>query len=164
MEDIADALGVTKPFIYYQFASKIEILSEICEWATGDAFDAVQPATDETLTPMQRYEVFIRSFTMAILQDRKLIQIYFREELNLPDDIAARIHELRRGVQDILLKIIEAGVKSGVFEVRDPALSTLIISGMSSYAFAWYRDHGRLDQVAITEEVLDMALRIVAKS
>jgi hypothetical protein len=34
---------------------------------------------------------------------------------------------------------------------------------MSSYAFAWYRDKGRLDLEHVTEHIVQMALKLVRK-
>ena len=39
-----------------------------------------------------------------------------------------------------------------------------MIAGMSSYAFAWYRDKGRLDLEHVTEHIVQMTLKLVRKS
>jgi hypothetical protein len=43
-------------------------------------------------------------------------------------------------------------------------MSALVIAGMSSYAFAWYRDKGRLDLEHVTEHIVQMALKLVRAS
>jgi hypothetical protein len=40
-------------------------------------------------------------------------------------------------------------------------MGALMIAGMSSYAFAWYREHGRLKLEEVTEEVTRAALKLV---
>jgi hypothetical protein len=36
-----------------------------------------------------------------------------------------------------------------------------VIAGMSSYAFAWYRENGRLEQQEVTDRIVRMALKLV---
>src|ERR1700752_4809353 len=42
MDALAEALGVTKPFIYYQFRDKAEILGAICRTGADLSLDAVE--------------------------------------------------------------------------------------------------------------------------
>lgn len=161
VSDISDRLGMTKPFIYYHFHSKVDILIEICERGTRDALEAVERAIADQSTPTARYTAFVRAFADAVLEDYKFVLIYFREELNLPEQSATKINAMRRHINDMLLGILEDGNASGEFRVNDPRLSALIIAGMASYAFAWYRGKGRLKKDEIVEEITRSSLKLV---
>ena len=41
-------------------------------------------------------------------------------------------------------------------QIEDPRIGALVIAGMSSYAFAWYREHGRHDQQEVTDRIVRM--------
>lgn len=161
VSDISDRLGMTKPFIYYHFHSKVDILIEICERGTRDALEAVERAIADQLTPTARYTAFVRAFADAVLEDYKFVLIYFREELNLPEQSATKINAMRRHINDLLLGILEEGNASGEFRVNDPKLSALIVAGMASYAFAWYRGKGRLKKDEIVDEIARSSLKLV---
>jgi len=103
----------------------------------------------------------VRAFADAVLEDYKFVLIYFREELNLPEQSATKINAMRRHINDLLLGILEEGNASGEFRVNDAKLSALIVAGMASYAFAWYRGKGRLKKDEIVDEITRSSLKLV---
>jgi TetR/AcrR family transcriptional regulator, cholesterol catabolism regulator len=161
MEAIADRMGATKPFVYYHFDSKAVMLVEICERATADALAAVDEVLRRPAAPIARLEAFLRAFTQAALKNHEFVAIYFREEFSLPEDARARINAMRKSIDRKLREVLADGVASGDFAIDDPGVTALVLEGMSSYAFAWYRDAGRLDLAQVTELIVRMAMRTV---
>ena len=49
-------------------------------------------------------------------------------------------------------------------DALQPQAAALLVAGMSSYAFAWYRDKGRLDLDSVVGQIVEMALKMVKKS
>lgn len=161
MSDIADRLGVTKPFIYYHFDSKAKILIEICERGTRDALEAVELAVQGKSDPLERFEAFVRAFTNSVLEDYKFVLIYFREEINLPPESAGKITRMRRTINDMLIEILEDGAKAGLFKVNSAQLSAFIVAGMASYVFAWYRGDGKYAKDEVIDEIASSSLKII---
>lgn len=162
MDAIAERLGASKPFIYYHFKSKVELLVAICEMGTSEALAATVRAVSADGGAKKRFEEFVRGFTSSVLKHHRFTAIYFREEINLPKEARDRIHAMRKSIDRALRSLLIEGVESGDFELKDPQISGLIIAGMSSYAFAWYRETGRLDQQKITDSIVEMALKLVS--
>ena len=162
VDAIAERLGATKPFVYYHFQSKLDILVEICERSNRDALAAVESAMLAEGTPRARLEQFLRDFTNIALQQHQLVAIYFREEMSLPEDASERINQMRKTISLRLGSLLKEGIDSGEFQVEDPRIGALVIAGMSSYAFAWYRERGRLDQLEVTDRIVKMALKLVS--
>jgi AcrR family transcriptional regulator len=163
VNELAERLGATKPFVYYHFKSKADILIEICERGTSDALAATEKALSMGGDPMQRFESLVREFTRVALKNHQFVAIYFREEFNLPQAATDRINAMRKTINSRLRNLLAEGVAAGDFEIGDPGMSALVIAGMSSYAFAWYRDKGRLDLEHVTEHIVQMALKLVRK-
>lgn len=161
VEAIAERLGATKPFVYYHFESKVDMLVEICERGTGDALSAIDQALQQEGTPMEKFDRFVRAFTRVALKNHEFVAIYFREEFNLPRDAIERIHLMRKSIDRKMRDVLTEGVASGDFDIDDPGMAALVIAGMSSYAFAWYREHGRLDLEKVTDYVAQMARKLV---
>ena len=162
VDAIAERLGATKPFVYYHFQSKLDILVEICERSNRDALAAVESAMLAEGSPRVRLEQFLRDFTNIALQQHQLVAIYFREEMSLPEDASERINQMRKTISLRLGSLLKEGIDSGEFQVEDPRIGALVIAGMSSYAFAWYRERGRLDQLEVTDRIVKMALKLVS--
>jgi AcrR family transcriptional regulator len=164
VDALAERMGATKPFVYYHFASKSEILIEICERGTADALLAIQRALEVSDSVMARFEAFVREFTRIALTNHVFVAIYFREEFNLPEEARERINQMRKTINRKFQNLLSEGKDSGEFDIEDPGMSALVISGMSSYAFAWYRDKGRLDLDRVTEHIVQMSVKLVRRS
>lgn len=162
VDAIAERLGATKPFVYYHFQSKSDILVEICEHSTRSVLAAAENAMSAKGSAWLRLEQFLREFTNVVLQEHQLVAIYFREEISLPLEAAERINQMRKSVDRRLSALLSEGIESGEFELEDPRIGALVIAGMSSYAFAWYRDRGRLDQQEVANRIVHMALKLVS--
>jgi AcrR family transcriptional regulator len=164
VDAIAERLGATKPFVYYHFHSKVDILVEICEKSNRDVLAAAESAMSTIGSPRVRFEQFLREFTHVALQQRQLVAIYFREEISLPPDASERIKQMRNSINLRLTALLNEGINTGDFQIEDPRMGALVIAGMSSYAFAWYRENGRLDQQEVTNRIVKMALKLVSAS
>lgn len=164
MDAIAERMGATKPFVYYHFESKADMLVEICERATAQALEAAERALALDGPPTLKFEAFVRDFTRVALSNHTFVAIYFREEFSLPEAARARINQMRKALDRKLRGLIAEGAASGDFDVDDPGITALVVAGMSSYAFAWYRDTGRLGLESVVEQIVRMAVRMVARA
>jgi AcrR family transcriptional regulator len=161
VDAIADRIGVTKPFIYSHFKSKIELLIEICERANRDALAVANKATTQKLEVIGQLSLFVREFTDVVLAQHNYVSIYFREQIHLPPADARRIANIRKQIDKKLQEILARGKKEKVFQFDDLAMCSLVIAGMLSYAFAWYREGGRLSNNEICEQMILYVLRVV---
>lgn len=161
VDAIAERVGATKPFIYSHFKGKIDLLVEICERANQDALVVAVKAASQKVDAVEQLRIFVREFTDVILAEHRYVSIYFREQIHLPPADAKRIATLRKQIDRKLQEILARGRKDGQFEFDDQAMCSLVIAGMLSYAFAWYREGGRLKNDEIREQMLVYVLRVV---
>ncbi|MGH3951586.1 MAG: TetR/AcrR family transcriptional regulator, partial [Pseudonocardiaceae bacterium] len=96
IEDIGAAAGITGPSVYYHFASKAELLTDIVERG-AKAIDhyvvkAVAEGTDhaDTLERMTRY------YALYAHAQRDLVGVMVGEVIHLPPDAAARYRDVQR--------------------------------------------------------------------
>src|SRR5215469_17525502 len=67
LDDIATELGVTKPFIYTHFRSKVDLLAALCTPTIELSLDAVSRAAKSPGTPTERLHRAIVDFTRVVL-------------------------------------------------------------------------------------------------
>ena len=130
------------------------------------ALSAIEPMPCDSSpgTPMERFESSVRAFTRMALANHVFVAIYFREEFNLPEDAREAINQMRRSINHKMQTLLTEGKANGDFDIDDPGISALVISGMASYAFAWYRDTGRLDLDHVTDYIVQMMIKLVRRS
>ncbi len=161
IDAIAEKFGATKPFVYYHFESKADLLAEICQRGTVRALNAADRAISANGTPGERLDQFVTEFTSIALENHNYVTVYFREEINLPKPHTDRINAMRKEIDKKLTKLLEEGIAAGEFDVADPQMCCLVIAGMASYAFAWYREGGRLSPDEIAEQMRQLVRNMV---
>jgi AcrR family transcriptional regulator len=161
LDDIAAELGVTKPFIYTHFRSKVELLAALCKPTIEMSLAAVEEAAAMGGTPTERLYRAVVDFTRVVLSRQSNIAIYFREEKSLAPEALAEINALRRKFDHVLTGLLEEGAAAGEFELEDAGLASLAIGGMISWAYTWHRPSGRLKLDELCAKMADTALRMV---
>lgn len=160
LDDIAAQLGVTKPFIYTHFRSKVELLGALCKPTIEMSLAAVVNAANGEGTATERLHRAIVDFTEVILRRQANIAIFFREEKNLAPETLAEITALRKKFDRGLSQLLADGVAAGEFEIKDCKLAALALGGMISWAYTWHRPNGRLTLEDMSARMADLALRM----
>jgi AcrR family transcriptional regulator len=161
LEQVADALNVTKPFIYTHFASKNELLAEISSRAIMLAHESLNRALTQQGSASERLKVVTRDFMAAVLSHQAHAVIYSREEKELAQADRDKINTLRREFDHKLVGLIEDGVASGEFEVEDIRLAALCIGGIIGWSQVWFRPKGRLTIAEVSEGAANLMLAMV---
>jgi AcrR family transcriptional regulator len=160
LDDIAAALGVTKPFIYTHFRSKTDLLAALCTPTIEQSLAAVADAAKGPGTPTRRLYRAVIDFTKVVLQRQANIAIFFREEKHLAPEALAEITALRKRFDRTLSKLLTEGVAAGEFVVVDVSLAALAIGGMISWAYTWHRPNGRLPLDELCARMSKLALQM----
>ncbi len=110
LEDIADAMGITRPALYHYGMSKEELYIEIGTIATGKLHAAIATAIeektglDEVLTYFRRYMEIVHGYTTAcfVLTDRRqLSAIEFKKDRIRQRDFLLSVQSMiERGIAD----------------------------------------------------------------
>ena len=161
LDDIAAELGVTKPFIYTHFRSKVELLAALCQPTIEMSLEAVSHASDSIGTPIARLRDATRGFAKVVLQRQANIAIFFREEKNLAPEALDAINTLRKKFDRVLSGLLAEGIAAGQFTIPDVNVAALAIGGMISWAYTWHRPEGRLSIDDVCDRLADLALRMV---
>ena len=160
LDDIAAALGVTKPFIYTHFRSKTDLLAALCTPTIEMSLAAVANAAKGPGTPTDRLYRAVVDFTKVVLERQANIAIFFREEKHLAPEAMAEITTLRKRFDSTLSRLLTEGVAAGEFEVADVSLAALAIGGMISWAYTWHRPNGRLPLDELCARMAELALQM----
>jgi AcrR family transcriptional regulator len=144
LDDIAGKLGVTKPFIYTHFRSKVELLEAICRPTIEMSLAAIADAAAQQGTSAARLFSGVVAFTKVVLTRQANIAVYFREEKNLSAAGLDDINALRKRFDRVLSDLLEEGANVGEFHIADIRVAALAIGGMVSWAYTWYQPGGRL--------------------
>ncbi|MFA7438222.1 TetR family transcriptional regulator [Castellaniella sp.] len=161
IDQIADRLGVTKPFIYYHFKSKADILAEVCGRTTAIVAGIAETSADTEGPVEQRLHELVRQLALEITKGHKYLAVYFREEKHLPEKAAKKLSLDRRRFNDAIARLLREGQASGAFQVPSVSIVTQAITGMCTWIFNWYRPTGSLSAEGVADMMADLALSMV---
>jgi AcrR family transcriptional regulator len=161
LDDIAGKLGVTKPFIYTHFRSKVELLEAVCRPTIEMSLEAIARAAQRPGKAADRLFDGVVNFAKVVLQRQANIAVYFREEKHLSEAGLAEINALRKRFDRTLSDLLEEGARAGEFHIADVRVAALAIGGMVSWAYTWYQPDGRLSFDDIGARLAHFALQMV---
>jgi AcrR family transcriptional regulator len=117
------------------FGGKSDILVEICEQAIRFSIDLAERVARDKGAPAQKLRRLARDFTAIVIDNQDDLAIASREMKFLP---RKRILRMQERFDRILGGVLAQGVARGQFDIPDPDLTGLAISGMIIGIYRWY--------------------------
>jgi AcrR family transcriptional regulator len=160
IQDIVDALGVTKGTFYYYFDSKEQLLMDIHSKYIDELLMKQQeimadPNKNCKTKLFENMELLIKQIKTHGHQAR----VFFREMRNLNEDNLTVIKKKREEFRLNLQKIIESGMESGEFRKDLRAdMVTFGILGMCNWSYNWFNPNGPVSDHELTETYLEIVL------
>ena len=158
LDQVAEQMRMTKPFIYAHFRSKGELLAAICAQGISVSLLAIDRALASGGSARDRLSCFAHDFTLSVLESQKHIAIYTREEKNLAPQDRDTIQAMRREFDRKLTGLLDRGVASGEFQIAETPVAALAIGGIASWASVWFRPGGRLAARQIAQHMTALVL------
>lgn len=149
LDEIANALNVTKPALYYYFKSKQELIYECHELAMKIGDQVLKDAIASESTGYGRITAFMRNYIAHLTDQMGAPAILHDFSAMTPAD-RKKITARRRKFDLQLRNIIEEGVRDGSIAPCDARLAVFWFMGAISSISQWYHADGTLtgDQVA----------------
>jgi AcrR family transcriptional regulator len=164
MQEIAEALGVTRTAVYYYFKNKDEILTALVEEVTLRAKRlSSQAVTALDADPRERLRLLVHQHTMLILNHYNEFRVIQRTEQQLPERAYRANEDAKRAVLNNFSAAIEAGVKEGVFRVVDAKITAFTLIGMCSWPAFWYKPEGSSSAAEIADTIAELAVQSVVR-
>jgi AcrR family transcriptional regulator len=165
LKDIADAVGLSRPAIYYYFPSKDLLLEELLTGVTISAariFDELEKRSD--LTPLERIREAARGLVLWVTERRQHFKAIDRSENELPPNILSRHRDAKRRVLSGLVSLIDEAIARGEARSVDSRVTAFAILGMCNWTAWWYVPGAGLGAREIADHISDMAVHAVRRS
>jgi AcrR family transcriptional regulator len=165
MNEIADALGVTRTAIYYYFKNKEAILIALTDNITRVAAElAEQAAQYKDSTAVDALRRVVNTHVSLILDHADQFRIVEHSEERLPPRLRAAAADYRRGVLNNFSAVIERGIQAGEFRPTDARVTALAIIGMCNWTAWWFQPGGRKSRKEIAEIMSDLAVHATTRA
>lgn len=154
LEDIAATLKVTKASLYYYFATKEELLYEVHLLSMHDVLSRLDAARVTYSSPMEQLQEALTQHLRLLAADYEGAFL-LQQEYDLPEPYRQEIVSLRDRYEQGVLEIVQEGVRSRIFRVKDARIAVRMMLGGVNWFLRWYRADGRLTADEIADAYLD---------
>lgn len=164
LQDIADALGVTRPALYYYVKSKDELLAKLAaDVAGGSAVQITELAGRPDLDAAGKLREIVRLTALRQATQPERFRLLIRSEAELPAELSDAYDTSRRAVLRTVTGVIEEGARAGRFRPVDARIAALGVIGMWNWVAWWFRpDRDSADAVA--DQLADMAIAALQRA
>ena len=165
MQDIANAVGLSRPALYHHFENKQQILAALVEDITLHSARETEriAAQANDSDPRRILQDAVEAYAASILAKPELFAVLLREERNLPGHIRALQAKGKRDLLDSFTRLLRKGMDAGVFRDIDPAFTALCIFGMCNWTIEWFQPGGRIKQDQAAAKIAGLCLAMVQR-
>jgi AcrR family transcriptional regulator len=140
LDDIGEALGVTKGALYYHIKNKEEILKLIFMTVLAVSEEPLRQIARSGASPAEKLNRAIAHHAAVAADRSPAMTVFYREDVHLTGPFAREIAARKKAYERLFEGIIEEGISSGQFrQDLDPKIAAFGILGMCNWLSQWYR-------------------------
>jgi AcrR family transcriptional regulator len=149
LDDIAGALEVTKPTLYYYVENKEQLLFECFRAGLEPIRAAIREAGAGSLQARARLRVVLLRYAQAIASEFGWCMVR-AEDQDLGAAMQKHVKALKSEIDQGIRRLIREGIADGSIGPCDPKMTSFALAGALNWIAHWYRGDQSLsaDQVA----------------
>ena len=157
--DVAEALGVSKPFLYYYLKNKDDMLFECSRIATEQLHSMLDEVRSAKLSGWDRLVRLLRGYAQVMTTDFGVCLIRNTAPGFLPPEARDKLWTGRRRLNTEVERIIAQGIADGSIRSCDPKIVSFALFGAFNWISFWYREDGPLNPETIADYYIDLFAR-----
>lgn len=167
MQDIAEAVGLTKAGLYHHVGSKDRLLYEIMNYGMDILDESVLEKVKTIEDPREKLRQTIVGHIDLVVRARDLeITVILHENRSLKSALRKKINARKKAyiqyLEDLIVQVQE---QSGQEPLIPPILAAFNLLGIINWLYQWYRPEGSIKQDELARECVDFFLRgLIGKS
>ncbi|WP_326837545.1 TetR/AcrR family transcriptional regulator [Amycolatopsis rhabdoformis] len=160
LQDIAEAIGITRPGLYNYISSKEMLLAALVADVTGSTAQMLRDIRQRDLSATEKLRAFVRALVLQRAAAPERFRVLDRTESALPEPIAGEHQAAKREVLSEAEAIIAEGIATGELQPKSERVAALSVIGMANWVAWWFHpgpDHPAepiADQIA--QNAVDM--------
>ncbi|UJL45499.1 TetR family transcriptional regulator [Virgibacillus sp. NKC19-16] len=164
IQDIVNALGVTKGTFYYYFSSKEQLLMDIHQDYITNLLERQNRIINRASTQKEKLTEIIRLLITDIAEKGPSARVYFREMRHLAHENIATIKQKREQFRLNIENVVQVGIAEREFhaDLRADMIAFGIL-GVTNWSYNWFNPDGEVSPEALTKIYADMILTGIMK-
>ena len=162
MWHLARAVNLSKPALYHYVTSKEALLVELYEGVTVEGVESAKRMLRRPVPPLEAIHQLLVERIIYTCENRRLLQIFFEEEAEIPEDLTRTMRKQRRAYEDSLITLLQRGVKDGsiAFDTT-PRIVVNAMLGAAHWCYKWYQPDGEKSSRELAEDITELLLQAI---
>jgi AcrR family transcriptional regulator len=156
---ICERLKVTKPFVYWYFADKSDILDTLSLAAAKATLGVLKEHLSGEERIAERLRSGLQDFANSYIRHFKAGTFYYREPAAHSIETRERIRSMASEFHRDLTALLQTGIDVGVLPRQDAKMTAFAIGGIVGFMHTWYKDDGPLPPEVVAERLTETMLR-----
>ena len=158
INEIADAVHLTKAGLYYYIKGKQDLLYQIMDFAMSVLEREVVEAAQQEPDLVNRLRHIVRHHAFLMTQGSSSLAILVNEIEGLTDQQKNEIVGRQRAYIHFVRDTLQALRSEGRLNRVDPTTGAFGLLGMILWISRWFRPEGRLSAEEVVEQITEIAL------
>ncbi len=161
MQDIAEAVSLTKAGLYHHVGSKDRLLFEIMNYGMDILDETVLEKVKSIQDPSEKLRQTIIGHIDLVVRARDLeITVILHENRSLKGALRKKINTRKKAYIHYLEDLIsQVQIQSDREPLISPALATFNLLGIINWLYQWYRPEGPITQDELAQGCVDFFFR-----
>lgn len=161
MDMLCAELGVTKPYVYYYFRDKQEIVETLAWRASLACLTTMKFAADDTRPAAEKLAEGLQRWVAACVAHFRASALAFRATASLRPEFRDELRRLAKDFHADLSALMEAGRREGRLDFEDAAITAKAMGGAVGFMYTWYRPDGRLPPEELVARLTETLRRMI---
>ncbi len=155
LDDIAAALEVTKPTVYYYVSNKEQLLFECFVAGIERIRAAFRDARARAAPARERLKAVLRQYGEAVASEFGWCMVR-AEDQDLSPDMSAHIKAMKSEIDQGIRRLLREGVQDGSIHPCDPKMTAFALAGALNWIAHWYREAQGMTGTEIAEAFISV--------
>ena len=144
MNEIAAAVGLSKPTLYHYFRSKEELLVRIYSEVLDQSVEEAKRIVASAPTPLAGIRDLITARVAYTCENQQILKVCFEEEHELPSALVDELLARRKQFEDLFAEAVDLHRAAHPDTLADvvPRVYVNACLGAINWCYKWYRPSG----------------------
>jgi AcrR family transcriptional regulator len=150
LDDIAAALEVTKPTVYYYVQNKEQLLYECFVAGVEKIRDTFREVRQQKAPARERLAAALRQYGQAVASEFGWSMVR-AEDHDLPPAMSNQVKALKSEIDQDIRRLIREGIQDGSIHPCDPKMTAFALAGALNWIAHWYRENHSMTGAQIAD-------------
>jgi AcrR family transcriptional regulator len=155
LDDIAAALEVTKPTVYYYVSNKEQLLFECFVAGIEPVRAAIREARDPGLPARARLNAVLRDYAKAMASEFGWCMVRV-EDQDLSPVMSGQVKAMKSEIDQGIRRLIRDGVQDGSIQPCDPKMTAFALAGSLNWIAHWYKENQSMTPAEIADAFISV--------